>query len=236
MLMWLAPLLLAAMVSADNDKDAEKAFREMSATLTQSKSFACTFELKMDTPEGKGSFKGRLAVAQGNKVRMEMKGEGGGKSTDLLSVSDGEKQITVDNKKTQPVRDTPKNLAKNVLTGMARGGIFAPIFLAVEAVREGEKPGETNVEEMLKVSDFKLGKKEKVDGKETQAIEYLLAAASVGSGEKINATVWVDVKTHVPLKRLLTAKVGDKQITVTETYSNVELDGKIDAKTFELPK
>jgi outer membrane lipoprotein-sorting protein len=236
MRMWLAPLLLAAMAGADADKDAEKAFQEMSATLTKAKSFACTFEMKMDTPEGKGSYKGRLAVAQGNKVRIEMKGEGGGKTMDLLVVSDGAKSVAVDDKKTQPIRDTTKNMAKNVLTGMARGGIFAPMFLAVEAVAEGEKPGETNVEEMLKVSDFKLGKKEKVEDKNAQAIEYVLTAASVGSGEKINATVWVDVKTHVPLKRLLTAKIGDKQLTVTETYSKVEVDGKIDEKTFELPK
>jgi outer membrane lipoprotein-sorting protein len=235
MRMWLAPLLLAAMVGADNDKDAEKAFQEMSATLTKAKSFACTFEMKMDAPDGKGSFKGSLAVAPGNKVRIEMKGEGGGKTMDLLVVSDGAKSVAVDDKKTQPIRDTPKNMAKNFLTGMARGGIFAPMFLAVEAVAEGEKPGETNVEEMLKVSDFKLGKKEKVDDKEALAIEYVLTAASAG-GEKLSTTVWVDAKTHVPLKRSLTAKVGDKQLTVTETYSKVEVDGKLDAKTFELPK
>jgi hypothetical protein len=63
----------------------------------------------------------------------------------------------------------------------------------------------------------------------------MLTVASVG-GEKINATVWVDVKTHVPLKRLLTAKVGDQELKVTKTYSKVVVDGKLDAKTFELPK
>jgi outer membrane lipoprotein-sorting protein len=233
--MWLAPLLLAAMVGADNDKDAEKAFQEMSAALTKAKSFACTFEMKMDTPDGKGSFKGSLAVAPGNKVRIEMKGGGGGKTMDLLVVSDGAKSVTVDDKKTQPVRDAPKNMGKLVLGGTARGGIFAPMWLAVEVHADGEKPRETDLDELLKVSGFKLGKKEKVDDKEAQAIEYTLTAASVG-GEKINATVWVDVKTHVPLKRMLTAKIGDKQLTVTETYSKVEVDGKIDAKTFELPK
>jgi outer membrane lipoprotein-sorting protein len=190
----------------------------------------------MATPEGKGSYKGRLAVAQGNKVRIEMKGEGGGKTMDLLSVSDGTKTVTVNDKKTQPLRDTPKNMGKQVLIATARGGVFAPMFLAVERSAEGEKPGETNIEEILKVSGLKLGKKEKLDGKETQAIEYVLTATSVGSLEKINSTVWVDVKTHVPLKRLLTTKVGDKDFTITETYSKVVVDGKIDAKTFELPK
>src|SRR5262249_29881815 len=152
--MWLAPLLLAAMVSADNDKDAEKAFQEMSATLTKAKSFACTFEMKMDTPEGKGSYKGRLAVAQGNKVRIEMKGEGGGKPMDSLSVPDGAKAVTVDDKKTQPIRDTPKDMGNLVLGGTARGGIFAPMWLAVEFHADGEKPRETDLDELLKVSGF----------------------------------------------------------------------------------
>jgi hypothetical protein len=35
---------------------------------------------------------------------------------------------------------------------------------------------------------------------------------------------------------LLTAKIGDQALSVTETYSKVERDEKIDSKTFELPK
>jgi outer membrane lipoprotein-sorting protein len=235
MRMWLAPLFLAAMVNADTDKDAEKVFQQMSDTLTRAKSFACRFEMKMEGAQGKGAFKGRLVVAQGNKVRFEMDGKGGGKTTALLSVSDGSKTVTVDNKTTQPARDTLKNMAKHVLTGTARGGVFVPMYLAVEGALEGEKPQETNIEDILKVSGFRLGKKEKVDGREAQVIEYLLAVAS-GGGEEINTTVWVDAKTHVPLKRVLSAKVGGQALTVTETYSKVVVDGKIDAKTFELPK
>src|SRR5262249_10180107 len=130
MRMWLAPVLLAAMASADTAKDAEKAFQEMSTALTQATSFACAFEIKVESPEGKGSFKGRLVVAQGNKVRIEMDGEGGGKTTSLLSVSDGTKTVAVANKTTQPARDTPKNMTQAVLTGTARGGLFVPSFLA----------------------------------------------------------------------------------------------------------
>jgi outer membrane lipoprotein-sorting protein len=233
--MWLAPLLSAAMINAGTQKEAEKAFEGMSATLTRAKSFACTFELKVAGPQGKGSFKGRLVVAQGNKVRIEMDGEGGGKTMALRSVSDGRKTVAVDNKIAQPARDTPKNMAEQVLTGMARGGLFVPMFLAVEGPAEGEKRAESDVGSILKVSDFQLGKKEKVDGKEAQAIEYTLTVASAG-GEKINTTVWVGVRTHVPLQRLLIAKIGGQEMTVKETYSHVVVDRKIDAKTFELPE
>ena len=189
----------------------------------------------MDSPQGKGSFKGRLVVASGNKVRIEMSGEGGGKTTDLLVVSDGTKAVTVQDKKVQPARDTPENMGKHVLTGLARGGIFVPMYLAVETSVDGEKPRKVDLAESLKVSGLKLGKKDKVDGKEAQALEYLLTVASAGE-LKLNTTVWVDAKTRVPLKRLLTAKIGDQALSVTETYSKVEMDEKIDPRTFELPK
>lgn len=51
--MCLTPLLLATLVVADADKDAEKAFQEMNATLTRAESFACTFEVKVDDPRVK---------------------------------------------------------------------------------------------------------------------------------------------------------------------------------------
>jgi hypothetical protein len=42
--------------------------------------------------------------------------------------------------------------------------------------------------ESLKVSGLKLGTKDKVDGKEAQALEYVLTVASAGE-LKLNATV-----------------------------------------------
>jgi outer membrane lipoprotein-sorting protein len=87
---------------------------------------------------------------------------------------------------------------------------------------------------LLKVSGLRLGKREKLDGKEAQAINYVLTVAGA-DGLKLNTTVWVDATTHVPLKRLLTAKVDDRDLSVTETYANVVVDGKVDAKAFELP-
>ena len=44
---------------------------------------------------------------------------------------------------------------------VARLGVLLPLF-AAEHVQEGEKPKEPDVDEMFKVSDVKLGKKEKV--------------------------------------------------------------------------
>src|SRR5208282_3039879 len=184
---------------------------------------------------GKGSFKGSLALAEGNKARFEMDGQHDGKAASTLAVSDGTKTATVADKKALPIHDTRKNNTKNLLTALAHSGLFVPMMLPFE--RQGERPPEVDINEILKVSDLKLGKKEKVDGQEAQAIEYTLTVGVLGQ-EKIpfNTTVWVGTGTHLPLKRVLTARPGGQEMTLTETYSNVAVDGKIDPKMFELPK
>ena len=85
------------------------------------------------------------------------------------------------------------------------------------------------------ISGLKLGKKESVFGVETQAIEYQITPR--GAKEPISATVWVDVKTNLPVQRVVALKVGkDDDHTVTETYIRAVADGKLDEGEFELPK
>ena len=42
--------------------------------------------------------------------------------------------------------------------------------------------------------------------------------------------MWIDVETHLPLKRVL-KKSG---LTLIETYSEFQLDGKVDETLFDL--
>jgi outer membrane lipoprotein-sorting protein len=87
-------------------------------------------------------------------------------------------------------------------------------------------------------SDFKLGKKDKVAGKEAYVVEYQLTRKG-GLGEKQETnpvTVWIDVKTNLPVKRMITLKEGQGSFSLTETYTNIVLDQPIDDKTFALPK
>ena len=48
--------------------------------------------------------------------------------------------------------------------------------------------------------------------------------------------MWIDTKTNLPLKRAIMTQKGDDKFTVTETYTKLKLDEKIDPKMFELPK
>jgi outer membrane lipoprotein-sorting protein len=134
---------------------------------------------------------------------------------------------------TLPASDMPKNAGAKTLTAVARAGVFASVML-VSVARTGEKPVEVDVNEQLKLSDFKLGKKEKVGDSEAQVIDYTLTVK--GEKEPMQCSVWVDTKTNLPLKRVLRGKEGTEKATVTETYSKFTVDGKVDPKSFELPK
>lgn len=240
-LVWLTALLLAATLNAGADNDADKAFQEMSASITRAKSFACSFKSDEMMPyahEYQGSYKGTIAVAQGNKVRFEMggrfemAGQHDGGNVSLKWISNGTRMLIVESNEKGPVaRQAPKNLAKEMLIGMARGGIFVTLQ-TLEPAREGQRG--TDLRELLQISGLKLGKKDRVNGREAQIIEYVLSPPR--NETKLHTTLWVDTKSHMPLKRLLTDEDGKGAITVTETYSNVVVDGKVDPKSFELPK
>ena len=39
----------------------------------------------------------------------------------------------------------------------------------------------------------------------------------------------------LPVQRVLVSKKGAETLTITESYSKITIDGKLDPKTFELP-
>ena len=94
----------------------------------------------------------------------------------------------------------------------------------------GEK--EPGLDDMFKVSDFVLGKKEKVGEREAQVIDYKLVMDNRDTAE---TTIWIDTETKLPLKRVLSSKNANESLRITETY-RIRVNGKIDGKKFELLK
>jgi outer membrane lipoprotein-sorting protein len=88
--------------------------------------------------------------------------------------------------------------------------------------------------ENLQVSFFKLGNQDKIAGQEAQLLEHLITYKD--SKAEIWSSLWLDVKSTLPLKRVFKPEKGGEETTITETYKNLTLDEQIDAKTFEVPK
>jgi hypothetical protein len=65
-------------------------------------------------------------------------------------------------------------------------------------------------------------------------VEYQLNYRKGDDG--LAVTVWLDAKTGLPLKRQVSAKADGGTRVVEELYTDLKVGGKLDARTFELPK
>jgi len=223
--MWLA-LFLSVSISAQ-DLEAEQLFQKMEANLEKAK----TLDLSFETIYGEAALrngqrlKGTLVATNENKLRLEVKG-GKANNTVHLRISDGARTLLkVEGDDPKPVRGkTPKKLTTNYLNALARSGVL-PILLPLGYANEGG-----DYKKFAPVSAFKLGIQEKVGDRQTQRVDYVLGVEKQKNTYPV--TVWIDLKTHLPVKRL----VMDAAFPwYTETYQ-MTLDGKLDPKVFELPK
>lgn len=159
-----------------------------------------------------------------------MIGPGVGPDANLTLISNGEKMTALHDKSVKQ-QTTPKWLNDAYRATLTRSGLAVPLLYVH---RVGEEPKEFKVDDEFKVSDFQLGKKEMVGDREVQAIKYNLRVKEFP--EPLATTVWIDTKTNLPLKRAIMTQKGDDKISITETYTKLNLDVKIDPKMFELPK
>ncbi len=211
-------------VAAQGPGEAKDAYNRMEAQVQKSKTFQVDIDITVE-PGKVSAFKGNLMVAKGNKVRMNLDGAIKDKPVKIAVVSDGVQMSVAGFGSDTSVNATPKDLSEKVLESVSRSGIFKSYFAI-----GGE----------YTASAFKLGKKEKIGGKETQAVEFKQTSKAgrgkADKGETILVTVWIDVKTNLPLKRLITFKEFQDSFTITETYTNAVVDAAIDADKFALPK
>jgi outer membrane lipoprotein-sorting protein len=227
-------MVLLALLPPAEPNEAEKLFRQMEEKVLKAKTLECVVEGTVEgTAKGvKLGMKATVLAGAHNQVRMDLTGEAEGKTEKLSIISDGMKVMTVE-KEPAPAQYASKWLGESVRAAVARSGVTVPFILIRLAP---DKTREFKVDEYLPISDFKLGKKETVGKHEAQVVEYTLTLKTEKSPPPIAVQVWIDTKSHVPLKRVLTGEKGKDTVTITETYTKVEIDGKIDLKMFELPK
>jgi outer membrane lipoprotein-sorting protein len=192
--------------------------------------------------EGKNEMKfgGTLLLAKGNKARLDMASEIQGQKHKFTLISDGAKVRTgsgVEAKGT--VEDTPKN-ANAIFAGVAtRAGVWDLTQMQPLKLDKVD-PKQVKLEDLVTVADFSVGKKEKIRGRQALRIDYKLTLNFRGVKETLDAQLWLDSETNLPLQRTLSGKaLSDKEdegeIRLTETY-DIRVNGKIEASKFQLPK
>jgi hypothetical protein len=224
----LTLLVLPALLRADDD--AEKRIRAMEKKLEATKTIQVSFEALAEGPRESGTFKGTLTVTEGNKMHLDGSIEMDGKKVDWSKVSDGAK--TTEKGLDRGSRNTSKALTEDLRRSLTQGGFIAGIFLH----------GARDEEEFwmdFRASEFELGKPDNVGTRRAQIVACKLTP--VAKGEKkvdisFSESIWLDMETSLPLKRVFTGDFGGKKIKFTETYEKFVLDPKIDGELFELPK
>jgi outer membrane lipoprotein-sorting protein len=226
--------LLAALVPAFavQGNDAEKLFREMEKKIAEAKSLRVASDIDIKDKREGGTLKSSVALAPGDKLRLTMKGKGGGKELDVEVVADGDKlhvRMTPPGKSEQVA--APKNLHALMSKVVSRTGSVGAFFI-IRLVAPGAS-SEPDPEKLFNVKDFKMGEAAKVNGRDAKVLHYQI---DIERQESANITLWLDAKTLLPLKRVIVPEEKGKGTQITETYTEFTLNPKFDAKTFELPK
>jgi hypothetical protein len=91
-------------------------------------------------------------------------------------------------------------------------------------------PGKTfDPDQDAPLKNFKLGAQETVGMRNAQVVAYELPR----NGQPWEASVWIDLQTQLPLKRVVEMPIGN---SFTETYTTFTVDGNLDPKLFAIPK
>jgi outer membrane lipoprotein-sorting protein len=222
----LAPPCLA------QDKKAEDLFRKMEKQIVDAESLRVTFEITL-SKDGKeaGKFQGALALAKGDKVRVDLKGrEVGEKESELTLVSDGKRMLAIRGVDRKPEENpTADKLGASASALLSKAGLGGGLEVVIRQFRGREGMSLEN----LKASGFKLGQDGAVGGKPAHVVEYQL---SHEGKDPASVRVWLDAMTGLPLKREITAGDGGRMMRFEELYTELTLGAKHDAKVFELPK
>jgi outer membrane lipoprotein-sorting protein len=230
----LVVLLLPAFAAAGGGGDkAEKLYRDLEKKATEAGTARAAFESRLMKGEKEvGRLKGVVDLNEGNRARMEIKG--------LIDEKDITLEITADGKTSKIVatppgkqmeEPLPKNNGTIARAGLVRVGPTASLLMTrPRAKGEGDK--ELDLDKLLSLSDFKLGANAKVEGREARVIEYKVTP--MGAPNAVAVRLWLDAKTHLPLKRELS---DDRSgVRVIESYSEFKLGRKGGAKPPAPPK
>jgi len=172
------------------------------------------------------TLKAIASLKVGNKahiaITMRRAGTDGG--TPMLLVSDGTTQVTKAGDRRQPDQPTPPTLVADILGSISHTG-FMPAFSRSRR-STSDAASQPKLIDMIAVGQFQLGKREKINQRDTQAVTYQITSEQ--RHFNFETTVWIDVKTKLPVKR----EIRMKQFSAVETYTQLRLNTKLDEGLF----
>ncbi len=228
------------------DKEAEKLFRDMEKKIKEAKALEIVFTYQLNGKTAKGS----VLLTKDDKARLRASGHyypgvEGNPSFEL--VSDGKRFKTkgakigvasngipyIDPEEEATAGDTGKGFHKMCAVVLSRGGVGYFFYTLPYRIQGDGGVDPDTPESKMTVYDFKASGTEKVGERQAKVVRYRFGKGGKGDAE---VTLWIDAENGLPLKRVFSNAIGVFVGRFTETYPAFNLNPKIDAKAFELPK
>jgi outer membrane lipoprotein-sorting protein len=230
---WLSLVIVFAFVAPVHaqENDAEKLYRAMERRVRSTQTLHLTFTGEAVGGGQKAAAKGTVYVAEGNKGRIEVEVDAAGNTIKVLFISDGKNKYSKEGDQVKVEPNERKDSAK-ALAVIARIGMTPALVFHRPENKEKDKE-EFDIDKEVPVKNFKLGAKEMIGKRQAQIVEYDM---TIIPGVEVKAAVWIDTETELPLKRTILAEGKDAKVFVAETFGTFEINPKLDAKVFEIPK
>jgi len=221
-------LWVVAMALAQQPRnEAEELFQSMESAIFAAKTLQYSSKAKAEGQQ-EAQLDVTVLVAQGNMSRLKMEGTVGGGAVKVENISDGKHEKTLRNGRDAGAKDVNDKLTETYFAITSRAGLITTLLMS-----GGQSLKSKDLRGSLPLSDFKMGKKEKIGDVEAQSIECKIAAAQIRGTWAM--TLWIDPKTKLLLKRVLKQGTGAEGFAITETYEGMKLDEKVDDARFVLP-
>mgnify|MGYP001231689149 FL=1 len=214
-------------------KEAYFLFEKMMKKIDGAKTLQVEFEMMNERGEQKREASGKLALAGGNKMKMDLVMASPRGDQKLVILSDGKKSMQMQGSQRKEV-DTLEGRNEILQKMFSRLGVMVG-FMFSDNEFGAEKGKLKKIDDYLTLTGFKKGESEKVDGREADVVTFL-AQISIKE-DKAAVKVWIDSETGLPLKRSITPYRDGKpsEDEMLETYVKITLDAEIPADRFALP-
>jgi len=226
--MRLIAIAAFAILLPQETHEAEELFRKMEEKFTKANSFQLSWKVAATIKEGELTAEGTVLLSEGNKARIDFAAKVLDQDQKDQFISDGKTLETYGSRSSSVA--TPETFNKTVLGSIARGGAVQ----ALTVINMKYYTRESDPRKLFTLSSFAMGKKEKVEKREAQVIEF--KATLNPNKQEATVKLWIDCESGLPLKRVFTVNEMKQEIVSTETYSNIKFDEKIDSSKFEFPK
>ena len=229
--MIIVSLFILSALSLQEGNPAQDLFEKMLQKIDGAKTLQVEFEMMNERGDQKREASGTLALADGNRMRMELVMASPRGDQKLVILSDGKKSIQIQGSRRQKV-DTVEGRNEILQKMFSRLGVMVGFMFSDNEFGKGKLK---KIDDYLTLTGFKKGESEKVDGREADVVTFL-AQISIKE-DKAAVKVWIDSETGLPVKRSITPYRDGKpsEDEMLETYVKITLDAEIPEDRFALP-